>query len=56
VLTIYLQGQAPARAKGMEEVRQDLAAHDRQSRGVLDHLRAGEEKLLRVWALAHDLK
>jgi len=33
-----------------------LVGHDRQSKGVLDQLRAGEEKVLGIWALAHKHK
>lgn len=56
VLAIYLQGQAPAQAKGMLEVQQDLINLDRRPAGMLDQLRNGEEKVLRIWALAHKLK
>jgi hypothetical protein len=56
VLTIYLQQQVPAQAKGMSVMEQDLLAHDRKSPSALDQLRAGEEKVLRLWARAHDLK
>ena len=56
VLSIYLQEKAPAHAKGLTEIQHDLAASDRQSRSVLDQLRAGEEKILGVWVLAYQLK
>ncbi|GEM_PF-429222 len=56
VLTLYVQAQAPAQAKGMVQIQQDLVGHDRRSQGVLDQLRAGEEKVLRIWKLAHNLK
>jgi hypothetical protein len=56
VLILYLQERAPAQTRGMRQIQQDLADHDRTSRNVLDQLRAGEEKILRVWKLAHKLK
>jgi hypothetical protein len=56
VLVLALQGQVPAQAKKMSEVEQELDKKDRDSRTLLDQLRSGEEKLVRVWALAHDLK
>jgi hypothetical protein len=56
VLTIYLRGQVPARADGLMKIQQDLDVHDQSAPNVLDQLRAGEEKLLRMWALVHNLK
>jgi hypothetical protein len=57
VLTLALRGQAPASAqKAMTAIQEDLAKKDRESGNLLDQLRSGEEKLLRVWAAAHDLK
>jgi hypothetical protein len=56
VLTLYLQDQATNQAKAMLDLRLDLDAQDRGSRSVLHQLRSGEEMILRVWALAHNLK
>ena len=56
VLSIYLREQAPAQAARLLKIQQDLAVHDQNSLNVLDQLRAGEEKILRIWALAHNLK
>jgi hypothetical protein len=56
VLTIYLQGQAPAQAGTLAQVRQGLDDQDQAPPGVLDQLRAGEEKALRAWALANNIK
>jgi hypothetical protein len=55
VLVLSLQGQVPAQATKMTEVQQELDKKDLQANNLLDQLRSGEEKLLRVWALAHDL-
>jgi hypothetical protein len=56
VLVIYLQEKTPAQAKAMVRIQQDLEDKDRRSSGLLDQLRAGEEKVLRIWALADNLK
>jgi hypothetical protein len=56
VLIGYLQERVPAQASAMQKIQQDLVASDRDSRNLVDQLRVGEEKILRVWALAHDLK
>jgi hypothetical protein len=57
VLTIYLQEKAPPQAKAMMlKLQSDLAQQDRQSRSVLEQLRAGEEKVLALWVLAYQLK
>ena len=56
VLVIYLQEKAPAQVKAMARIQQDLGDQDRRSSGALDQLRAGEEKALRLWALADNLK
>ncbi len=56
VLSLSLQAQAPGQAKAMLAVEQDLVNQDRRARGVLEQLRSGEEKILRVWALALNLK
>jgi hypothetical protein len=55
VLVIYLQGKNPAQAKAMVRIQQDLEDRDHRSSGLLDQLRAGEEKVLRIWALADNL-
>ncbi len=56
VLIAVLQKQVPAQAKDLLAVQQELDAQDRLSRSVLEQLRSGEEKVLRVWTLAHNLK
>jgi hypothetical protein len=56
VLIAYLQEQVPAQAAGMQTIQNDLAIRDRNARNVFDQLRLGEEKVLRVWVLAHNLK
>ena len=56
VLTIYLQPVAAAQAKGMLEIQQDLLIQDRRCRSVLEQVHGGEEQVLRVWALAYNLK
>jgi hypothetical protein len=56
VLAIYLQGKAPVQADALAQVRQSLDDADRAPPGVLDQLRAGEEKALRMWAVALNIK
>jgi hypothetical protein len=56
VLVLALQKQVPAQAGTMQEIRQNLDKKDLQATNLLDQLRSGEEAVLRVWALAHDLK
>jgi hypothetical protein len=56
VLALYLQEKAPAQAGAMTRIQQELEEQDRRSSGVLEQLRLGEEKILQVWALAHNLK
>jgi hypothetical protein len=56
VLALSLRGQVPAQAEAMRQLEQDLTAQDRQARTVLEQLRAGEEKVLRVWALVSQRK
>jgi hypothetical protein len=56
VLALYLQDKAPAQVKAMARIQQELEDQDRRSSGVLDQLRAGEEKILQIWALANNLK
>jgi hypothetical protein len=57
VLLLALQGQAPEQNKKMLlEIAQALDKKDRASSNLLDQLRSGEETVLRVWALAGDLK
>ncbi|HBI45172.1 MAG TPA: hypothetical protein DDY78_20295 [Planctomycetales bacterium] len=55
VLVIYLQEKTPAQAKAMVRIQQALDDKDHRSSGVLDQLRAGEEKVLRIWAVADNL-
>ncbi len=56
VLPLYLAQTRPQRAEPMRQVRQELAQADRLSRTVLDQLRSGEDKILRVWTIGLDLK
>jgi hypothetical protein len=56
VLPIYLAQQSPDRGEAMRHVRQELTDADRLARTVLEQLRAGEVKILRVWTIALDLK
>lgn len=56
VLAIRLQKQAPGRAEAMRRVLGELADSDRRSPSALEQIRSGEEKILRVWAAANDLK
>jgi hypothetical protein len=55
ILPMVLALQNPGQAVAMRQVPQELFKADRLSRNVLDQLRGGEEKILRVWALAHEL-
>lgn len=55
VLAIHLEQQAPERAKEMRELQQEPSDTDRTA-NVLEQLRGGEERILRLWVLAHDLK
>ncbi len=56
VLAVHLEQQSPQRAKEMRQVQADLKAADRAAANVLEQLRGGEEKLLRLWTLALDVK
>lgn len=56
LLSLRLQADARARGAAMAALQQDLIQFDRRATSVLDQLRAGEESLLRAWALAHNLK
>ena len=56
VLAIRLEQQTPGRAEAMRHLHAELIEQDRRSPGALDQLRGGEEKLLRLWALALDVK
>lgn len=56
VLAIHLARQHAKRSTDMRQVCEELARADALSRNVLEQLRSGEEKTLRLWALAHDLK
>jgi hypothetical protein len=58
VLTLRLQEGSPAETKKMMmlAVQQELDKKDRDASNLLDQLRSGEENLLRVWVLVHDLK
>jgi hypothetical protein len=57
VLSVAVQGQtAEANRKLVREVPRELDRKDRQAGGLLDQVKSGEEAVLRVWALAHDLK
>jgi hypothetical protein len=56
VLTIYVHQAAPAQAQAMAAIQGDLVNHDRSSASALDQLRAGEESVLRIWMMVHNLK
>jgi hypothetical protein len=56
VLALYLGQRVPAQATALRSFRQELNERDRRSRRILNGLRAGEEDILRVWALANNLK
>jgi hypothetical protein len=56
ILPIYLAQRVPDRADQMRKVHDDLLQSDRTSRTVLEQLHAGEEKTLRIWALALNMK
>lgn len=56
LLPIFLAQQLPERAGPMREVYQQLADTDRLARTILEQLRSGEREILRVWAIALDLK
>ena len=57
VLALALQEQITDQAnKRITAVQLDLDKKDREAGNLLDQLRSGEENILRIWALAHDLK
>ena len=56
VLVPYLEKINPKRINEMRQVQQDMIDGDRLASNVLEQLRDGEEKILRVWGLALDLK
>jgi hypothetical protein len=56
VLVLTLRERVPEQTKKMRTVQEDLDKKDREASNLLDQLRSGEENILRVWALAHDLK
>jgi hypothetical protein len=56
VLSLYVKEQVPAQASAMLSMARDLSLEDKQSPSVLDQLRAGEQRILRCWALADNLK
>ncbi len=57
VLVLTSKGRLPAETrKRMKTIQQDLDKKDREATHLLEQLRSGEENILRVWALAHDLK
>ncbi len=57
VLVLALQEQVPDKTrKAMLGVQRGLENKDREAANLLEQLRSGEESLLRVWALADDLK
>ena len=53
VLAIHLEQQTPQRAKEMRELQQESSDGDRTA-NVLEQLRGGEERILRLWVLAHE--
>ncbi len=56
VLVVYVAKNNPAYSKEALKVLQDLNEIDRKVADPLLQLRAGEEKILRLWLLAHGLK
>lgn len=56
VLTLYLKTRTPARADAMTKLYAGFIDEERNARGVLDQLRAGEETALRLWIQANELK
>jgi hypothetical protein len=56
ILAMHLAQQIPQKATAMRQVPRDLLETDRLSRNILEQLRGGEEKILRLWMLALDLK
>jgi hypothetical protein len=56
VLILAMPEQKPATKNKMKTVAKDLDKKDIEAVNLLDQLRLGEENILRVWALAHDLK
>lgn len=56
VLALYLEQQFPQRAEALREVHADLRESDRGATNSLEQLRAGEERILRVWTVALELK
>jgi hypothetical protein len=55
-LTMHLAQVAPERAAEMRALQNELIESDLQAVNMLEQLRTGEEKILRLWTLAHDLK
>lgn len=56
VLVLALKERVPARVENMTAVLRELDKKDRGAGNLLEQLRSGEENILRVWVLAHDLK
>jgi hypothetical protein len=56
VLVNYLEQQNPSCAKELRRILADLTSADRGWANVLEQLRGGEDKILRMWSLALELK
>jgi hypothetical protein len=53
VLAIHLEQRSPQRAKEIRELQQEVGDGDRTA-NVLEQLRGGEERILRLWVLAQE--
>jgi hypothetical protein len=56
VLAIRLGQLVPDQAEAFRKLQHDLDEGDRRAPGSLEQLRAGEEKVLRMWALVNQTK
>jgi hypothetical protein len=56
VLTVYLAQQSPQHATELRELQQRFSATSGQAANVFAQLRGGEENILALWMLAHDMK
>jgi hypothetical protein len=56
VLGMHLEQRTPQNAEAMRQVQQELTDGDLKATSAVEQLRGGEEKILRLWTLAHDLK
>jgi hypothetical protein len=56
VLSVYLAQQSPQHAKELRQLQQRFSETSGQAANVFAQLRGGEEKILALWVLAHDMK